>query len=153
MKRRNHKRNEQEMIRFMMPVYYIPETLTSDELQDAKMAWELILHDQSPQYLKRKSEEPNFPYNCCVTFFYDSFYARLFDMHPTCRPMFKNGMKAQGRFLVKMITLALSEYDDPEKFEQTLVKLAEVHYHRGVKAVECKKSCLLYLYHFQFFFL
>lgn len=35
-----------------------------------------------------------------------------------------------------MITLALSELDDPEKFDRNLVKLAEIHYQRGVKAVE-----------------
>eukprot|EP01031_Cornospumella_fuschlensis_P040902 gene40902-49892_t len=35
-----------------------------------------------------------------------------------------------------MISLALSELDDAEKFDRNLVKLAEIHYQRGVKAVE-----------------
>lgn len=44
--------------------------------------------------------------------------------------------KSQGKFLVKMISLSLSEANDADKFERTLVKLAEVHNERGVKAVE-----------------
>jgi hypothetical protein len=47
-------------------------------------------------------------------------------------------MKSQGKFLVKMISLALSELEDRNKFEKNLVKLALMHYERGVKAVECK---------------
>lgn len=100
-------------------------------------SWNLILDDQSPVFRERKGK-PDFPYQSCVTFFYDTFYTRLFDIHPTCRHMFKSGMRAQGKFLVKMISLALSELDDPEQFDKNLVKLAEIHYERGVKSVECK---------------
>ena len=39
---------------------------------------------------------------------------------------------------MKMISLALSELEDRNKFEKNLVKLALMHYERGVKAVECK---------------
>lgn len=102
---------EKEMVKYLMPVYYIDEKLTQEESKTAADAWNLILNDKSPEYLRRSSE-PNFPYNCCVTFFYDGYYSRLFDIHPNCRPLFKNGMKAQGRFLVKMITLSLSEFED-----------------------------------------
>lgn len=129
---------EKEMVKYLMPVYYIDEKLTEEESKTAADAWNLILNDKSPEYLRRRSSEPNFPYNCCVTFFYDGYYSRLFDIHPNCRPLFKNGMKAQGRFLVKMITLSLSEFEDPERFDRTLVKLAEVHYERGVRACECQ---------------
>ncbi len=54
------------------------------------------------------------------------------------RYLFKSGMRSQGKFLVQMISLSLSELADPAKFDKTLTKLAEVHYERGVKAVECK---------------
>lgn len=136
--------NENEMVKYLMPVYYIDEDLTLEESKAASTAWDLILQDKSPEYLRRKASEPNFPYGCCVTFFYDGYYSRLFDIHPNCRPLFKNGMKAQGRFLVKMITLSLSEFEDRERFDRTLVKLAEVHYDRGVRAVECMISMSLF---------
>lgn len=121
----------------MLPVFYNSTPIDAKERKMAMDSWNLILDDQSPVFRERKGK-PDFPYQSCVTFFYDTFYTRLFDIHPTCRHMFKSGMRAQGKFLVKMISLALSELDDPEQFDKNLVKLAEIHYERGVKSVECK---------------
>jgi len=95
-----------------------------------------ILNETSKDFLDKKKNDKNFTYSSCVTYFYDSFYMRLFDIHPMSKNLFKNGMRSQGKFLVKMITLALSEINDSKKFDKTLVKLAEVHNERGVKAVE-----------------
>ena len=66
------------------------------------------------------------------------FFFQLFEVHPMSKSLFKNGMQSQGTFLVKMISLALSALEDPENFDTSLMKLAEVHYYRGVKSVECK---------------
>lgn len=133
-----HK-NEKEIVKLMMPVYYTMVDVTAEERKLASDSWDLILHEKSPEFLSKRGT-PDFPYQSCVTFFYDSFYLRLFDVHPLCKQLFKKGMKSQGKFLVKMISLALSELDDPVKFDQNLVKLSEVHYQRGVKAVECKSA-------------
>ena len=131
-----HK-NEREVVKLMMPVYYNGADVTPEERKLASDSWDLILNEQSPEFLAKKGQ-PDFQYQSCVTFFYDSFYFRLFDIHPMCRGLFKNGMKSQGKFLVKMISLALSELDAAEKFDKNLSKLAEVHFQRGVKTVECK---------------
>ena len=48
-------------------------------------------------------------------------------------------MKSQGKFLVKMISMAVSMIDDPAKFTLTMVKLTETHNERGVKAIECER--------------
>eukprot|EP01031_Cornospumella_fuschlensis_P026971 gene26971-32586_t len=125
------QKSEKEVVKLMMPVYYIPDTITPEERALAARTWNLILDDKAPQYLHNKATNPDFHYNSSVTFFYDSFYIRLFDIHPMSRQLFKG-----GKFLVKMISLALSELDDAEKFDRNLVKLAEIHYQRGVKAVE-----------------
>lgn len=133
----NLAKSEKEIVKLMMPVYYNPEPITKDERKLAFETFQLVLDDKSPEFLARKGK-PDFHYSTCVTFFYDSFYTRLFDIHPMCKHLFKSGMRSQGKFLVKMISLALSELDDPSQFDKNLVKLAEIHYHRGVKAVECK---------------
>jgi len=73
-----------------------------------------------------------------VTFFYDQFYVRLFDIHPICRHLFRRGMKNQGTFLFKMMSLALSELENPKLFYETMHMLVKTHHARGVKAVECK---------------
>lgn len=136
-------KHENEIVRLMMPIYYTSDDVTPEERKIASDSWHLILNDITPEFDTRKRSDPEFKFDSSVTFFYDSFYARLFDIHPMSRELFKSGMKAQGKFLVKMITLSLSELDDPEKFNASLVKLAEIHYHRGVKASECQCSSML----------
>jgi len=97
-------------------------------------AWSLIIGDNAPEFLMNKGI---FEHDSAVTFFYDTFYTRLFDVLPLSRALFKGGMKAQGKMLVQMISMSLSEVDNPELFDNSLRRLAEIHYQRGVKAVEC----------------
>mmetsp|Transcript_16575 Transcript_16575/g.28060 ORF Transcript_16575/g.28060 Transcript_16575/m.28060 type:complete len:203 (+) Transcript_16575:149-757(+) len=134
----NLHKTESEIVKLMFPLYYSAQAITKDEHKLASDAWSDILNDKSPEFVNRKKTDKNFTYSSNVTFFYDTFYMRLFDIHPMSKNLFKNGMRSQGKFLVKMITLALSEINDGVKFDKTLVKLAEVHNERGVKAVECK---------------
>lgn len=143
------QKSEEDVIQLMMPVYYMKSVTDEKDRKIAMDSWELILNDLSPVYLQRKGQ-PDFHFTACVTFFYDAFYKRLFDIHPTCRHMFKSGMRSQGKFLVRMITLSLTELDDPEKFDQTLIRLAEIHYARGVKTAECK--CIVSSTVFNIFF-
>ena len=51
--------------------------------------------------------------------------------------MFKAGLKSQGKFLVKMIGMAIFMLKDENAFQETMLKLAEAHNNRGVKAIEC----------------
>jgi len=68
--------------------------------------------------------------------FYTTFYERLFDTHPLSEDLFRN-LHSQGKFLVRIITLALLQKKNPVLFESTLIKLAEIHNERGVRASEC----------------
>ncbi len=104
-------KSQNTVVALMMPLYYSGEDISVEERQFASDAWQLILHDTSPEYLARKTD-PDFTYASCVTFFYDTFYLRLFDIHPMAKALFKSGMKSQGKFLVQMISLSLSELDD-----------------------------------------
>lgn len=128
-----------EIIRLMMPVYYSEEPITSEEHYLAEQSWQQIINNTAPVYVQYCEEKEGFreKYSSSIRFFSDCFYGRLFDVHPWSRPLFHD-VSSQGKFLVKMITLSLSELSDPNKFESILVRLAEVHNHRGVKAVECK---------------
>ena len=132
----NLQKSEEEIVRLMMPVYYNEEPITQDELDLASNSWKTILNNVSPEFTAKK-KNPAFTFPTCIMYFYSSFYERLFDIHPLAKDLFKD-MRSQGKFLVKMISLALSEKSDPVKYEKTLAKLAEIHNERGVKAVECK---------------
>lgn len=97
----------------------------------------MILSNTSEYFLSMQGK-PGFEQPTCISLFYDCFYARLFDVHPLSKPMFSAGLKVQGKFLVKMMSLTLNIADQDAKFDETMVRLAEVHNDRGVKAIECK---------------
>lgn len=128
-------RSDAEITAVMMPIYYVNEQVTKADCTQAINSWNLVLNDTAPGFNAHRGE-PGYEQASCIMFFYDAFYSRLFDVHPMARPMFKSGMKSQGKFLVKMISLSISLLDDADKFNQTLTKLTEVHNDRGVKAVE-----------------
>lgn len=137
-------KSQKAIVELMMPLYFDPVDCTHEEHKAAEAAWNLVLTDKSPEFLARKGTE-GFPYLSNVTFFFDTFYCRLFDIHPAAKELFKHGMKGQGKFLVMMISLSLSEIEKPAQFDKTLIKLAEIHYKKAVKAVECMLGQLLLL--------
>lgn len=129
-------KDDEVVVRLMLPIYYTTAEVTTVEYEIVSNCWTLILTNAAPGFLSLR-KDPNFKFPTSISFFYKIFYSRLFDIHPGCRDLFKD-VNTQGKFLVKMITLSLSEKKDPEKYEDTLRKLAQVHNERGVKAVECK---------------
>ena len=67
-----------------------------------------------------------------VSFFYDSFYERLFEVQPAYRVLFRNSMQVQGKALVRMIDAALKlAVTDSAAFRAALIKLAVDHFERG----------------------
>lgn len=133
------RKNLQSIVRLMMPVYYSVDPISPEEYEAAHKCWSMIMANTAPGFLllRKGSVEFGRKYTTSIMYFSECFYARLFDVHPMARSMFRD-MKSQGTFLVKMISLSLSEMADVGKYERTLQKLAEVHNERGVKAVECK---------------
>lgn len=126
------------LVKLILPVYYSEELISEEEVTDAQHAWDKVLNDTSPAYLKAKEDSSSFceEHPSCVTWFFTTFYLRLFDIHPDSRSMFSAGLKTQGKFLVSMITLALTLVLNPPKLEKVLLNLAIKHNERGVKAIE-----------------
>lgn len=129
-------KSEEEIVKLMFPVYFMEGTLSDEELKVAEDTWTMILNDKAPQYLEKRNS-PSFLYANCIMYFYSLFYTRLFDVHPVAKGLFRD-VESQGKFLVKMISLSLSERSNPDQYRRTLVKLAEIHNEKGVKATECK---------------
>jgi hemoglobin-like flavoprotein len=61
------------------------------------------------------------------------FYARLFELDPTLRALFKNDMRAQGRMVMKVITLAVSQLEYFERLVPVVRALGERHVTYGVE--------------------
>lgn len=58
--------------------------------------------------------------------------------------MFSAGLKTQGKFLVKLVTLAVSLLDQEAKFADTMRRLAESHNLMGVRSIECTYNSSVY---------
>lgn len=63
----------------------------------------------------------------------DMFYARLFELDPDLRKMFKGDMKAQGAMLMSMLSTAVRGLSDSNALIQVLMALGRRHTGYGVK--------------------
>lgn len=124
------------IVSIMMPVYYVHNAEPNEEdIAAAAASWKLITDDTSAEF-QRKKLNPKFTYFSCISWFFSLFYSRLFDVHPLCKPLFGAGLQSQGKFLVKMISLTLSQLGNPEVFKKTMHELTIRHCERGVKSIE-----------------
>lgn len=127
---------EEEILLLMMPVYYIHNAeITPEDIQLAKAGWNLVITNQAPLFVAKKGT-PGFEYKSCISWFYTTYYDRLLDIHPSCRPLFTSGLVSQGKFLVKFVSTILSQLGDKETFKTSMQELAIRHCQRGVKGVE-----------------
>jgi len=55
------------------------------------------------------------------------FYARLFEMDPTLKPMFRGDMKEQGRKLMQMLSVAVNGLNSLEKIVPAIQDLGKRH--------------------------
>jgi hemoglobin-like flavoprotein len=101
----------------------------------ARASWAKITDNTSQVYIDAKARSEDFQ-ESALTWFYNSFYDRLFDVHPVCRPQFRNNMVAQGKALVKMIGAALSLLEDTPNLVNALTGLAVAHSKKGVRKAD-----------------
>lgn len=61
------------------------------------------------------------------------FYARLFEYDPSLKPLFKKGMKTQGKMLMSALTMAVESLTHLNTLVPELEELAMRHVQYGVK--------------------
>jgi len=61
------------------------------------------------------------------------FYARLFELDPALRPLFKSDLKVQGEKLMSTIKLVVVGLDNPEKVIPAVQNLGRRHVDYGVQ--------------------
>ncbi|WP_298428194.1 globin domain-containing protein [Rhodoblastus sp.] len=62
------------------------------------------------------------------------FYARLFEIAPELRPLFKSDIVQQGRKFMATLTVAVTSLDDFERLRPAFQALARQHFSLGVRA-------------------
>jgi hemoglobin-like flavoprotein len=66
----------------------------------------------------------------------ECFFKRLFDVHPTAKPLFPEKAIQSGNFVNKLLEIALNQLKSPSEFRKSLVTIADDHCRRGIQAVE-----------------
>jgi hemoglobin-like flavoprotein len=64
------------------------------------------------------------------------FYARLFEMDPTIRPLFKGDIKKQALMLMTVIGLAVRGLDRPQSIQEAVSSLGARHSSYGVGSAD-----------------
>jgi hypothetical protein len=117
----------------LMPVFFVPDAVMDDsEFTAVRNSWFLLVEDRCDHYdqLKAKGE---MEHPSALVFFFHAFYERLFDVHPSVKPLFRSTVQVQGRKLVSMISMLLSLVDaDAYSLHEKLIKLARMHVAIGV---------------------
>ena len=86
------------------PVYYIPNAqLTPEDAGLVPLSWKLIYEDKGLAWAKMKETAGENAPSSCLAWMYDTFYERLFDVHPSSKDLFRGNMQAQGKALVQML--------------------------------------------------
>eukprot|EP01041_Mallomonas_annulata_P001323 gene1323-2546_t len=132
----NRRLSIENLIDMVMPEYCEKDVVLSpSEVAMARSGWGLILTGSSPAFLAIK-DSPDFNSSTCLTWFYDSFYKRLFDVAPATKPLFKPDISSQGRALVGMISSALKLLDNLDALVPALQNLARIHSERHIRAAQ-----------------
>jgi hemoglobin-like flavoprotein len=61
------------------------------------------------------------------------FYARLFEIDPTLKPMFRGDMKEQGRKLMQMLSVAVNGLNSLDRIVPAIQDLGKRHVGYGVR--------------------
>eukprot|EP01031_Cornospumella_fuschlensis_P026019 gene26019-31421_t len=130
------RKTEEEIVRFVMPLFYTKAPITPEEKAAAEKAWKMIINNHCSYFFELKAQHPEIEHKTVTEYFYDVFYNRFFDVNPSCRGLFQKSISKQGSFLIRMISLLLQEVDEAEKLQKTLSNLTHLHNKIGVKAVE-----------------
>ena len=114
-----------------------------DDCIRARQSWLLIVEDSSAEF---QSQKGIIQASSCVSWFYDMFYERLFDVAVATKPLFKNNMQVQGKALVKMISAALGLLNEAVQLTEALQGLARAHAAKGVESSQygIVGECLLW---------
>ena len=122
----------------VLPHYYIAnDDLTAEEHSIIETSWELITKNSSLGIAESftETELRSDVQKSKLVDFYDLFYERLFDVHPSSIALFRN-MNQKGKMLVGLIETIIAQLNHTETFATTMRKLAVVHAKMGVMAYE-----------------
>ncbi len=132
--------NAEQIIDYVMPIYYTKLPLLSHCKEKLIAGWKKISANKAEGFYKLKREHPEqVPCPTPMEFFANRIVIRLCEVHPVCNSMFKKSSVKQGTLFLNMFTALIKELDNPEAFRGHLKMLALSHIKMGIRATECKE--------------
>ena len=131
-----HKGDLKATITALMPVYYLPETVTHADAAIVGKTWKTIQSNEAP------GRDLMLPLTGCArdtdgaNLFKTLYFKRLFDVHPLSKPMFSAEAIASGKFIGALIDMCWRQLEDGKQFRRRAVEIAQDHCRRGIKAIE-----------------
>jgi hemoglobin-like flavoprotein len=123
----------------IIPGYYIENCQPSEnDISVAKTAWDKIMAGENTKpFVIMKENDSTFEYSSSLTWFYDVFYSRFFELCPQAKPFFANtSMLAQGRLIAGVISSSLMALKEPEQLRNRLTHMTVKHNGTGITAVK-----------------
>ena len=130
-----HEGNLKATIKALMPVYYLPDTVTHADAAIVNKTWKIIQSNDTPGRDVMLTLTGCAPDTDGATLFKSLYFKRLFDVHPLSRPLFSAQAQASGRFIILLIDMCWKQLEDEKQFRRRAVEIARDHCSRGIKAV------------------
>ena len=124
-----------ELVVLVTPKYFVTDEVKDDDIHLCRTSWRKLI-DGSAAEFRLKKNTAEFANISCLTWFYRTFYQRLFDVNPSARHFFVEDAESQGRLLMGIISTILNQLKDHAKFQGILTSLAHVHSERGIRAMQ-----------------
>ena len=121
-----------------LPSYYIENVvITKEDMEGASASWQIIMNAVDTVPFLEAKKDPNFQYYSALTWFFDSFYGKFFELCPEARPLFVHiTISSQGRLLAGVISSALGLLRDKNQLYKRLSAMTEKHSIKGAKSYQ-----------------
>jgi len=116
------------------PAYFTNDEITEQDVKLTTASWQIVMNGEETEAFLIHKNDPTFQHATCLTWFFDSFYGRFFELAPDAKPLFSNvSIIGQGRLISGVITSALNMLSNKAKLEEKLTSIATNHAPYGIK--------------------
>ena len=116
------------------PAYFTNDEITEQDVKLTTSSWQIVMNGEETEAFLQHKNDPSFQHATCLTWFFDSFYGRFFEIAPDAKPLFSNvSIIGQGRLISGVITSALNMLGHKAKLEEKLISVATNHAKYGIK--------------------
>jgi len=134
---KTHKKTKLEIAtQLAFPTYYVDNVVINH--QDVSLttnSWNILMNGGPTIPFTRNSQHHDFNYSTSLSWFFDIFYERFFDLCPETRLMFAHvSIVSQGKLLAGVISSSLTHLSDTDRLKTRLLGMVKAHNGKGVKA-------------------